>query len=118
MAFSIRKEEVIDYPSEVLRTFTVFKYEWIDNLNFTLKPEELLSNSEEYIKVAKELFLDAGWDGNGEIELMWIPPFMFNGASTNEFTKGVTVCHVKQDEDGISWILTPQELPCNIKFEE
>ena len=39
---------------------------------------------------------------------MWIPPFMFDGIRSEEFTLGVTVWHVKQKEDGISWILHPK----------
>jgi hypothetical protein len=35
---------------------------------------------------------------------------MFDGARTEEFTVGVTVWHVKQLEDGISWILPPKSL--------
>ncbi len=116
MAYSIKKEEIITYPSETLKTFRVVMYEWIDNLNFTLKPEECLTNSEEYIKIAKELFSNEGWDGNGEIELMWIPPFMFQNTQKEEFTQGFVVWHVKQNDDGISWILTPRKLPCESIF--
>ncbi|MGB4774257.1 MAG: hypothetical protein WBP45_03725, partial [Daejeonella sp.] len=91
-------------------------YEWIDNLNFTLKPEECLNNPEEYIRIAKELFLNEGWAGDGEIELMWVPPFMFQKTQTEDFTQGFVVWHVKQEEDGISWILTPVKLPCESDF--
>ena len=42
---------------------------------------------------------------------MWIPPFMFKGVRTKEFTVGVTIWHVKQREDGFSWILSPIQLP-------
>lgn len=86
-------------------------YEWIDNLNFTINPEECLENAEEYISVAKEMFLDAGWNGDGEVELMWIPPFMFKDVQIKEFTIGITIWHVKQLEDGISWLLSPISLP-------
>ena len=106
------KTKIIDYSPEELEAFEVYSYEWIDNLNFTLNPEDCLLNPEEYIKVVKERFLEAGWDGDGEIELMWIPPFMFKGLRNSEFTSGVTVWHVKQLEDGISWILSPESLPC------
>ncbi|MEC5146973.1 DUF2528 domain-containing protein [Chitinophaga sp. 212800010-3] len=87
-------------------------YEWIDNLNFTINPEDCLKNADEYISIAKEMFLNAGWEGDGEIELMWIPPFMLPDMQTAEFTVGVTIWHVKQIEDGISWLLSPIKLPC------
>lgn len=117
MTFGRIKESIINYPPETLKTYRVVMYEWIDNLNFTLKPNEFLKNSQDYIDIAKEMFLEAGWDGDGEIELMWIPPFMFKGARKEEFTIGVTVWHVKQLEDGLSWILTPIKLPCENEFE-
>ena len=45
---------------------------------------------------------------------MWIPPFMLNGERTEEFAKGITVWHVKQKEDGISWFLAPDSLTPSI----
>jgi hypothetical protein len=110
------KKKIINYPPAALKTFKVIMYEWIDNLNFTIRPEECLTNAEEYIKIAEEIFLEAGWAGDGQIELMWIPPFMFEGVRTKEFTVGVTIWHVKQREDGFSWLLTPVELPCEKEF--
>lgn len=111
MAYSIKKEELINYPPETLRTFIRTGYEWIDNLNFTLRPADCLSNAEPYIEIAKEIFLEEGWYGDGEIELMWIPPFMLPYTGTRESFLGIVIWHVKQEEDGISWILSPIELP-------
>lgn len=109
MAYSIKKQEIIKYLPEHLKTFKVESYEWIDNLNFTLKPSECLSNYEDYIQIAKKMFLDAGWYGDGEIKLMWIPPFALkNQNSDSRF--GLTIWHVKQEEDGISWILSPIDI--------
>jgi hypothetical protein len=105
------KSKIITYPPETLRTFNVEAYEWIDNLNFTISPEECLENADEYSNIAKEIFLDAGWDGDGEIELMWIPPFLLHGMVTRDITVGITIWHVKQKEDGISWLLSPIKLP-------
>jgi len=105
------KKEIINYPPETLRSFIVYMYEWIDNLNFTIAPEDCLGNANEYISIAKELFLEAGWEGDGQIELMWIPPFMLKREPTENYTYGVTIWHVKQLEDGISWLLSPIEIP-------
>jgi hypothetical protein len=104
------KKKIIKYPPEVLRTYEVMCYEWIDQLCFTINPNECLSPPDQYISIAKELFLKAGWHGDGKIELMWVPPFMFDSARTGKFTEGVTVWHVKQCEDGISWILHPKNI--------
>ncbi len=105
------KRRIITYPPETLRTFRVSAYEWIDNLNFTLRPEECLDNASEYVSIAKELFLEAGWDGDGEVELMWIPSFMLSEGADYYTTDGITLWHVKQLEDGTSWLLSPIQLP-------
>ncbi|OIN57389.1 hypothetical protein [Arsenicibacter rosenii] len=110
------KKRIITYSPDKLQAFEVIMYEWIDNLNFTIDPKECIDNAGEYIAVVKGTFLEAGWDGDGEVELMWIPPFMFKGMRTPEFTMGVTIWHVKQRDDGLSWLLTPIELPCQSEF--
>ena len=117
MAYSKPIKEIITYPPEALRSFSLVMYEWIDNLDFTLAPDDYLANADAYINIARELFSAAGWDGDGDIRLMWIPPFMFSGVRTAEFTVGVIVWHVKQQSDGLSWILSPVELPCESEFE-
>ncbi len=113
MAYSIKKEEVITYEPNELRNFRLFTHEYIDNLNFTFKPADFLSNADEYLKVASELFINAGWYGDGEIQLIWVPPFMLDEFTMNEDAFGIVIWHVKQKEDGISWLLSPKELPLN-----
>jgi hypothetical protein len=115
MAFTRSVQEIINYLPSELDFFELIPYEWIDNLNFALNPKDYLENSQEFINKASERFLNAGWSGDGEIELMWIPPFMFMGIRTKEFTNGIIVWHVKQQEDGISWILSPVKLPCQME---
>ena len=104
------KSKIITYPPETLRTFSVHAYQWIDNLNFTINPEECLNIAEDYVCIAKEIFLKAGWEGDGKIELMWIPPFMLQDRLTMGSTLGVTIWHVKQLEDGVSWLLSPKSI--------
>src|SRR3954470_3247169 len=99
MAYTISKKEIIDYPADSLKNFELMVYEWIDNLNFTLNPKDCIENADEYIAIAKQRFLEDGWHGDGEIELMWIPPFMFDPSKLDNNTQGVTVWHVKQLED-------------------
>lgn len=48
MAYSIEKEEMIDYLPEALREMEVKPYQWIDNLNFTLSPYDCLADAESY----------------------------------------------------------------------
>lgn len=110
MAYSIKREEVIKYRAEELKNFKLYIYEWIDNLNFTFDPHLFLEDAEEYIKVASELFREKGWHGDGDIELIWIPPFMVSEYGYNERAFGFVVWHVKQQSDGISWLLSPEKL--------
>lgn len=111
MAYSVAKHEMIDYPPETLRDFDVRAYEWIDNLHFTLAPDDCLDNAAPYVETAGQLFLAAGWAGDGDIGLMWIPPFCLPCDETQWlYTKGIVIWHVKQEEDGTSWLLLPKEL--------
>lgn len=111
MSYSIEKSQMIDYSPETLRDFVVKPYEWIDNLNFTLSPYDCLDDAEHYINIVKELFLEEGWQGDGEIRLMWIPPFCLPCDETQwRYTKGIVIWHTKQQSDGTSWLLLPQEI--------
>ncbi len=117
MAYTIPKHGVIDYAPSALGDFHVYGYEWIDNLHFIRSPEEFLplpgEQMERYLAAAAERFKKAGWHGDGEIGLLWLPPFVFPLALRIPAT-GVLLWHVKQEEDGVSWLLSPMELP----FEE
>lgn len=110
MAFNIDAEKVIDYEPEAIRTFHAYAVEWIDNLHFLLLPSAFLPAPESYVAVARECFLAAGWWSGGEINLLWLPPFVFP-RSMNVGAEGVVLWHVKQEDDGISWLLSPLELP-------
>lgn len=112
MAYTIPRDAVIDYEASALREFRVYGYEWIDDLHFIRPPGDFLPSPEQlpqYLAAARERFLAAGWRGDGDIGLLWIPPFVFSlGAQIP--THGVVVWHVKQENDGVSWILSPIEL--------
>jgi hypothetical protein len=117
MAHTKHKHEVIDYPPSALREFRAYGYEWIDSLHFIQRPEEFLPLPDEqldlYLAVARERFKEAGWHGDGDIGLLWLPPFVFP-LGLRIRPEGIVVWHVKQAEDGVSWLLSPIELP----FEE
>ena len=59
------------------------------------------------VAAVKQRFLQEGWEGDGEIGLIWIPPFVDIGL---EDTHGTYVWHVKQQNNGISWLLSPVKL--------
>lgn len=116
MGYTIPLTKIVDYPPEKLREFHSYGYEYIDNRQFALRPEVVLGTIEKaapYVEQAKCMFLDMGWHGDGEVELLWIPPFAFP-LSLRIPPVGIVVWHVKQSEDGISYLLSPIALP----FEE
>jgi hypothetical protein len=110
MAYTVPKSAIIDYAPEAMAAFPVYGFEYIDNLHFILPPNHVLSEPAPYIEAARAAFLSAGWEGDGEIGLLWLPPFVFPLESQRPWL-GVTAWHVKQLEDGISWLLSPVELP-------
>jgi hypothetical protein len=84
---------------------------YIDNLHFLADPSEFINgNTEPYTKIAEERFLANGWEGDGTIQLLWLPSFVFPG-ELGISPEGVVLWHVKQEEDGVSFILSPIELP-------
>ena len=93
-----------------MRSFRVYAFEWIDNLLFVLPPDRFLKDPTAHVAAAREAFLQAGWDGDGEIGLLWLPPFVFP-LDFKAPTVGVILWHVKQMEDGISWLISPVDLP-------
>lgn len=114
MAYTISATEVIDYKPEALRSFFVYGFEWIDNLLFLENPESFVGErANEYVALAKERFVECGWEGDGTVQLLWLPPFVFP-LNPKVPPTGVVVWHVKQVEDGVSFLLSPVSLP----FEE
>jgi hypothetical protein len=112
MSYTVPQSSVIDYPPEAMETFHVHCHEWIDNLHFILSPQQFVVDSSKYVAVARQRFLDAGWEGDGEIGLLWIPPFVFP-LELGVPPVGLVLWHVKQIEEGLSWLLSPIELPFN-----
>ena len=96
-----------------IKNYYVHRYQFLDDLGFIRTPESFfkehnLSNVDKYINEVKKLFKRCGWEGDGDIGIMWFPPFVGAGV---EDTYGVYVWHVKQYNNGISWIATPVVLP-------
>ncbi len=52
------------------------------------------------------LFLAAGWEGDGEIECIFIAPCF----SSRGWTSCEIVYHVKQSNNGTSWLAIPKDL--------
>lgn len=101
---------LLDKP-ELIRRYHVFEYQFLDNLGFMYNAKDILGFHNNYNKLIYEIrnhFLRAGWEGDGVIQLLWFPPFLQIGI---EDTWGTVVWHVKQKNNGTSFIASPEIIP-------
>ena len=100
------------------KNFYVYIYEWIDLLDFC-KVSNLNPQDAEY-QIITTAFRHAGCKGDGILTEIWIPPFAV-GAILEEpinyadelwksWQNGLILWHVKQREDGLSFIGSPKKL--------
>ncbi|RZJ14154.1 MAG: hypothetical protein EON50_07090 [Acidovorax sp.] len=124
---------ILPYSPEDIRSFFVYDYEWIDELFFLKRVDEILEDYASYEAEVKKRFIARGWNGEEEVNNIWIPPFAMCGIikdgesgflekyydaslignlskSPKSWTRGLLLWHVKQKEDGISFISSPLEL--------
>jgi len=95
----------------------VYEYTFLDDLSFIETPQKYLENSfcvnytEEKVKAVvdavRDKFLASGWEGDGDIGVIWLPPFVDSGI---EDTWGNYLWHVKQSNNGISFLLSEYPL--------
>ena len=96
---------------EDVRDFFVYSYHFIDDRLFFLNARETLGEFPDgyaIVRVAEMLLKRHGWEGDGTLELLWLPPFMGVGV---EDTYGVVCFHVKQSNNGTSWFASKYALP-------
>lgn len=96
---------------EKIEDFYVYQYEHIDVLDFMPSSNAVLGKYKGYniiLDKIKKRFVAAGWEGDGEIQLLWLPPFCDNIYAD---TFGVLTWFVKQDNNGTAFICSPMELP-------
>jgi hypothetical protein len=108
------------FDPNAVRHFYVYSYHHIDDLSMIRKlneffiDDEVFGTSDEFkeelITAIQERFYNAGWEGDGEIGLIWIPPFLIDGDTT-----GFNVLHTKQANNGTSFIASPKPLEGNLK---
>ncbi|TVV45499.1 hypothetical protein [Thalassolituus sp. C2-1] len=113
--------ETFDWATEIIRSeisdpsvideYSVYEYQHIDCLEFMPAAAAVLQgipNQSEVLKAVRAKFLSSGWEGDGEIQIMWIPPFMGAGV---EDTWGLAVWFVKQANNGTAFLASPVKLP-------
>jgi hypothetical protein len=96
------------------RTVYAISFEHIDFKHSITDADELSELHENGLlpcsrENASRVFTDAGWEGDGTIEVFWIPPFMFESPDST----GIFLWHVKQNNNGTSWLCVdePYEFP-------
>jgi hypothetical protein len=78
-----------------------YAHEYLDDLTFLLKASDALCNWESGVVLIADVskkFLSIGWDGDGELQVLWFPPFLGIGPAD---TFGCYALHVKQFADGL-----------------
>src|SRR4051812_25043262 len=103
-----------------VKNYFVYQYHHIDDLSAIIKPENMYrwfgtnqaaeeqKKLEETVDEVGKLFFDNGWEGDGQIGMIWIPPFIDIGY--DEDTWGSYLWHVKQNNNGTSFIASPVPL--------
>jgi hypothetical protein len=97
-------------PDKV-RSWHFYAYEYLDDLFFMPPARQVLGDWEHaaaLIEQVENCFRQIGWEGDGEMQILWLPPFV--GAGPEDWY-GCYALHVKQDNDGISWMACPHRLP-------
>lgn len=112
-AYTKDLSELVTYSEGAIPEFHLYMYEWIDNLHFLLPPCRVIADPRRRAALETAVcqrFTEGGWEGKGRLSLLWLPPFVFPWAMRVP-PEGVIVWHVKQHEDGVSFILSPIPLP-------
>ena len=97
------------YDDLFKQEITIIGYEHIDDPECFLKPERILPLSSESLALlekVKEEFRNNGWEGDGEIGLIWIPSFFFIPPPNTDHGQvfGTYIWHVKQHNNGTSYL--------------
>ncbi len=91
---------------ETIKDYHVYRYTFLDDLSCIKKPHDYFKLAPkkkigDAIHLVKDMFLEWGWQGDGDIGIIWLPPFVDVGA---EDTWGTPIWHVKQSNNGISFL--------------
>jgi len=97
---------------ENIKSYYIYTYTFLDDLSYIKSPYDHFSYEErkiidDAIHLIEQRFTEYGWEGDGSIGIMWLPPFVDTG---REDTFGTYVWHVKQSNDGISFLACHEAL--------
>lgn len=103
-------QNLLEHPEQIY-SYYVYTYEHIDILHFLPKAQDYLKKYPGYSNLENkihDLLLHSGWEGDGDLRLMWFPPFLKIGV---EDTWGTLAWFVKQNNNGTSFIASPVPIP-------
>lgn len=92
----------------------VYQYHFIDDIGLFINPMQILKPT--YISIlaihkVTQVFKSAGWEKDHEIQIAWLPPFVdFSPRDLRGDTSGIWFWHVKQSNNGTSWLTSNEDL--------
>lgn len=98
--------EEIKNPASI-EAFHAYQYHHVDVLEFMPRAQAVLegvANAADVLEAVRGRLAAAGWEGDGDIRIMWIPPFIGAGI---EDTWGIAVWFVKQSNNGTAFMASP-----------
>lgn len=105
-------QQQLDFLQKERKVY-IYIYEWIDDLTF-------VRCANYFNDVIRDSLIEAGWDTTGKLQEIWIPPFAigalldepveFGFDLTKAWKSGMILWHVKQQTDGLSFIISLKKL--------
>lgn len=97
---------------ESIKSYHIYTYTFLDDLSCIKNPydyflDEDRERIDDAVYLIKERFTEYGWEGDGTIGIIWLPPFVDVGI---EDTWGTYIWHVKQNNNGISFLACDEAL--------
>jgi len=91
---------------KTIESYYIYVYTFLDDLSFIRDPFKYFQYDDtqeikDAIHLISEKFKNYGWEGDGEIGIIWLPPFIDIGIHD---THGNFIWHVKQSNNGISFL--------------
>ena len=99
-----------------MEEYSVYSYHFIDDLRFIRPAKKVLVEDGLILEIVnkkinsiKKLFKKNGWEGDGEIGIIWLPPFLDDRNFIGQY-----LWHVKQGNNGTSFIACPNDASIGI----
>jgi len=91
----------------------IYTYQHVDELGYVISPEQVQSSAYAAVGIVDLVpsiasqFRSKGWEGDGRIGLIWLPPFVVDDFGS----AGHFVWFVKQSNNGTAFIGSSVPLP-------